>query len=598
MTGPGIADRIATATTAAVDDAGLIRIDEAAVAAWLDALHMTDPHARAGTRQVLLELLEEAVGAPLAMRVGAWEVSLPWQRMPGLVTSALLAGAVTAAGVDDVPLIVLAALVPLLFTVQSADLQPEGDTVTATLTSPLGTPDQRSAWWQRLPADLRHELTLQELDGLVERLERAGALRDDHFAHTVRPAPSTGMPHRPVILAVADEWFPAHGGVSSLNRRLCKALAAEHTRVFCLVPAFTPEEFDDARGAGVELLRAAHLPGRPPRTALMRRPPLPPGVVPDVVLGHSRLTGQEAKAVTEDHFPAATRLHLVHMSPDEIEWFKVDREDDAGERAGNRTELELDLARGAALIVAIGPRLHARFERDAHAVPGVPPVHRLDPGFDADDRDREPTPGSPLQVLVTGRIEDAPLKGLDIAAQAVGRAVKLLGVPDLGVEILVRGAPAGTTAELRSAVLAWAGTAGVSATPRLFTTDAELLTADLRRAVLLLMPSRAEGFGLVGLEAIEQGTPSLISGNSGLGLLLREVLPARLATQVVLPVRDDALDAEVWGAAVFSVLRDLPGAFATAAEIRAIMARQRTWGGAAKQLLQALRHGEAPDVPV
>ncbi len=432
----------------------------------------------------------------------------------------------------------------------------------------------------------------------VERLGRAGTLRHRNFAHTLRRPPSASPSRKPVVLAVADEWFPAHGGVSSLNRHLCKALAAERAQVFCLLPAFTLEELDDARSAHVELLRAPRVAGRPPRTALMRRPPLPDGLVPDVIVGHSRLTGQEAKAVAEDHFPAATRLHVVHMSPDEIEWFKLDRGDDAGERAESRTALELDLARGAELIVAVGPRLHARFRRDAHAVPGVPPVYRLDPGFDADNEKREPTPGSPFQVLVTGRLEDAALKGLDIAAQAVGRAVKILDSADLEIEILVRGAPAGTSAELREALLAWAAAPAVSATPRLFTTDSQLLIADLRRAVLLLMPSRAEGFGLAGLEAIEQGTPVLISGSSGLGMLLRETLPEHLAAQIVLPVRDDVVDAEVWGAAVAAVIRDLPRAFATAALIRDIMARQRTWGGAAKALLNEIQKSQDPDVPV
>ena len=41
---------------------------------------------------------------------------------------------------------------------------------------------------------------------------------------------------------------------------------------------------------------------------------------------------------------------------------------------------------------------------------------------------------------------------------------------------------------------------------------------------LVLMPSRVEGFGLAGLEAITSGTPVRISGASGLGMLLEELL--------------------------------------------------------------------------
>ena len=37
------------------------------------------------------------------------------------------------------------------------------------------------------------------------------------------------------------------------------------------------------------------------------------------------------------------------------------------------------------------------------------------------------------------------------------------------------------------------------------------------------MPSRTEGFGLSGLEALSAGLPTLVSGNSGFGDALREV---------------------------------------------------------------------------
>ena len=39
----------------------------------------------------------------------------------------------------------------------------------------------------------------------------------------------------------------------------------------------------------------------------------------------------------------------------------------------------------------------------------------------------------------------------------------------------------------------------------------------------VLMPSRSEGFGLVGLEAIAFGVPVLVSAESGLGRVLRAV---------------------------------------------------------------------------
>ena len=71
------------------------------------------------------------------------------------------------------------------------------------------------------------------------------------------------------------------------------------------------------------------------------------------------------------------------MAPDEIEWDKLDRADDACVRAEERTELELALARTADLVVAVGPHLYHRLQNDLE--PDNIDPFRLDPGFDAED---------------------------------------------------------------------------------------------------------------------------------------------------------------------------------------------------------------------
>ena len=53
------------------------------------------------------------------------------------------------------------------------------------------------------------------------------------------------------------------------------------------------------------------------------------------------------------------------------------------------------------------------------------------------------------------------------------------------------------------------------------------------------MPSRTEGFGLPGLEALSAGLPVLVSGNSGLGEALKEV---PLGSQCVV----DSEDSKDW----------------------------------------------------
>ena len=57
------------------------------------------------------------------------------------------------------------------------------------------------------------------------------------------------------------------------------------------------------------------------------------------------------------------------------------------------------------------------------------------------------------------------------------------------------------------------------------------------------MPSRTEGFGLTGLEALSAGLPVLISKNSGFGEALSKV-PFGLSFVV------DSEDPKVWAAAI------------------------------------------------
>ena len=54
--------------------------------------------------------------------------------------------------------------------------------------------------------------------------------------------------------------------------------------------------------------------------------------------------------------------------------------------------------------------------------------------------------------------------------------------------------------------------------------DRETLKRLFQEVDLVVMPSRSEGFGLTGLEALSAGLPVLVSCNSGFGEALRSVL--------------------------------------------------------------------------
>ena len=51
------------------------------------------------------------------------------------------------------------------------------------------------------------------------------------------------------------------------------------------------------------LVEATHTSGQTDRETLARKPKLPDGFVPNIIIGHGRVTGPAAKILAEDNFP-------------------------------------------------------------------------------------------------------------------------------------------------------------------------------------------------------------------------------------------------------------------------------------------------------
>ncbi|MFF4588186.1 helix-turn-helix domain-containing protein [Streptomyces sp. NPDC001388] len=427
----------------------------------------------------------------------------------------------------------------------------------------------------------------------AERSAQNGLEREEAGARRDRRSRVKGMAGRPLqVLVVSTEWFSGHGGLSTLNRELCTALAARGAVVFCSTPQASEQERRDAEKLGIRLVHPPPSLGLP-AAALSRPPVLPPGVVPDVVIGHGRKTGEAALWLVEDHFRDAKLLHFFHVISDRVEFEKGDGPDsDPMAVAEQRIQRELVIARRAALAIGVGPVLH-HYLRDRLRGAQRPEPLRFDPGFDALGVAPEPPPPSDtVRVLLVGRLSlrEARVKGLDIAARALGYAMGQRGANDPEVELVLRGVESGQGRGLVDAVRAWAGTPALRVTPRPYSSDRTTLTQDLHHANVVVMPSRTEGFGLVGLEAITMGVPTLISKRSGLGAMLDELradLSVELSNRII-PVTDEKEDTLRWGDAITAVLNNPRPAFAAARALRDEMAVRRTWGMAADALLDSV----------
>lgn len=389
------------------------------------------------------------------------------------------------------------------------------------------------------------------------------------------------LPSKLQVLTVATEWASRKGGLSTLNRHLCIALARAGHDVTCLVPAATNDEYETAAKANVRLI-AAPEPTVPEMARLFLRPDLNGVRAPHVLIGHGRVTGDAARIQARNHFPGSLLVHFVHTTPNHIEWFKGDGiSADTSRKADERTRFECALAAAADLVVGVGPRLTGWITDEV--VTGMQrevPILRLDPGL----TDISPVTLPPRNVhcLLLGRAEDRKLKGLDLALCA------LQAWPEQPPALVIRGVPGGSAAEFADWVRSVAPRVDVRSFD--YVEDEETIAGDIRKASVVLMPSREEGFGLVGLEAISAAVPVLVSDMSGLGEVLLEHGTESAKRAIVHTSRaDDDANTTMWRRAIDRVLHNRNAAYEDAKRLRTELATVLDWNVAAEKLISEVR---------
>ncbi|WP_176439087.1 glycosyltransferase [Puniceibacterium sediminis] len=404
------------------------------------------------------------------------------------------------------------------------------------------------------------------------------------------PAPSGLLPqtNRRTILAVATEWASNHGGISTVNRELCIALAALGHKVLCLVPDASGTDVLNAKTARVELVQcpeSVQIRGHA-RFLLCDAEHL--STKPDLLIGHDHITGPAAHALANRF--GAKYVHFLHTIPHENEGLKTPHGDDLFDPLRGEAKLDdqIELAKRADLVVAVGPRIKRNFLWQAP----VPTMTMLLPGLSP--ALLELTPALPnLQVnacLMSGRMEDAGIKGGLLACDVIKSVATARSWSSGHTPKLVM---RGFTKEQALAEFQNIGNFGDYSQfvqLRTFSTEPAKLVQDYVGSALIIMPSVAEGFGLTGLEAIAAGVPVIISAESGLAEYLRDPAlnqgldPDLFEASIASVTLGDVANRNEWAAKVDSALSDHATAFARAAKLRAELKLRLTWDKAARGL--------------
>ena len=315
------------------------------------------------------------------------------------------------------------------------------------------------------------------------------------------------------VTILASEWGSSKGGLSTINRELAFQFAkCPEAEITFFLPKCSEEDKKLALQHNVTIIEATHRPGLEELEWLLFPPE---NLQIDVIVGHGVKLGKQAQVIKESK--KCKWIQVVHTDPEELGMFKNYSNPISKGEEKHRTEVEL--CEMADLVVGVGPKLSGafrsylrgcqkEFKRVVDFTPGVFEE------FVSVIQDIEE--GEQRSVLVFGRgdVEDFKLKGFDIAGKAVA------ALQD--TRLVFVGAPDGKHEEVAKRFTE-CGVPASRLRVRGFAEDRETLKRLFQELDLVVMPSRSEGFGLTGLEALSAGVPVLVSCNSGFGEALRSV---------------------------------------------------------------------------
>jgi glycosyltransferase involved in cell wall biosynthesis len=306
------------------------------------------------------------------------------------------------------------------------------------------------------------------------------------------------------ICIVYDCLFPyTVGGGERWYRNLAERLAAEGHEVTYL----TLRQWD--RGEEVRLDGGVRVVSAGPRMALYtptgQRRVLPPLVFGLGVLTHLLRNGRRYDVVHTGAFPYFSLLAAALLRPlfgygVVVDWFEVwsrsywrDYLGGVGGRVGALVQRLCALVPQRAFCFS---ELHAQRLREEGLRGPVTVLRGLYAGA---SEPVTPRAAEPI-VLFAGRL--IPEKQVTLGVAAMARAAER--IEGLRGEFLGDGPE---RAALDAAIVEH-GLQGIVSAPGF--ADWEVLDAEMRRALCLLLPSRREGYGLVVVEAAARGTPSIV----------------------------------------------------------------------------------------
>ena len=373
------------------------------------------------------------------------------------------------------------------------------------------------------------------------------------------------------VTILASEWGSTTGELSTINRELAIQLAKfSYVEVTFLLPECSDKDKKAAASHGISIREPKKFIALPGINALG----LPPDNLKiDVVVSYGVGIGRQAQVIRESH--NCKWVFIVHTDSEELGRDK--RYEEPFITGEEKHHIRLQLCERADFVVAFGPKLTEAFRR--YLTWCKKDVFEFTLGVFADFASVQLVTVKRKQsrVLVFGRgdAEDFELEGFDIAARSVAAMSDTL--------LYFVGVPQGKDEETakRFVDLGLPECLLVQKVRSYFDSQEDLKQL-FCEVDLVLMPSRTDGFGLTGLEALSAGIPVLVSKNSGFGEALGSV---RFGSLFVI----DSEDPSAWTGAIKGIWnKDRKSLLDEVKTVRDFYAERYSWSKQCKSLIEEM----------
>ena len=374
------------------------------------------------------------------------------------------------------------------------------------------------------------------------------------------------------VTILASEWRSSNGGLSTINRELAIQLAKfPEVEITFFLPKCSQGDKNVALDHKVKIVEATPLSCFEELDWLCYPPD---DLEIDIVVGHGIRLGKQAQVIKKSK--TCKWVQVVHKDPEELKMFESYSSPNS--KGEEKHENEVELCEMADHVVGVGPKLSESFRSYLSGCDKDGNVFDLTPGVFEELKTVKQvshSDGQQRRVLVFGYgdVEDFKLKGFDIAGKAIA------ALED--TRLVFVGAPDGKHEDIRKRLIE-CGVPASRLKVKGFVQDREGLKRLFKQVDLAVMPSRTEGFGLTGLEAMSAGLPVLVSGNSGFGEALCSVA---FGSSFVIKSEDPA----VWTAAIQKIWsKDRKCRLEEAVSLRDNYGRKYNWAKQIKELVDRM----------